>query len=475
MGKNMLFNLDMIAFFLSDYDITVFASGDPWQIRSMQVGQPPANDDPALLYVYPEDDTVWCVNAGSHILVRNAALGDVLNSLMNRIMFYNDWERRALNATAGSHSLSEYLPLMQELFPGFTIKLLDALGRIHYSTDPAEQLPKPMDPLVINLVRNIPACHKISLGLPGITLFWSRHFARHYLFGNFVFPDGSFVIFSVFPEDPNGPQLSSMHLHLGQLAQGVFQRANIASIDDGSLMANRNSVMHILDGATVNDSDLRDLETALGWKVADGAYVIKIENTTNDGFAARALPYTISREIPSAFTFNYDEGIICLLPRAASERSFQKLEEALAPIGFRCGVSLPFTSWAGLPTAFQQARTTVSLRGKGPSPLMRCRDYLWDYYLQVLQTGGGEKMAHPDIQALIENSPPGEPILLETFYTYLRCNCSMVNTAASLNLHINTLKYRLGKIRSIVSFDPEDYESRMTFLVSCDMLHACRK
>ena len=39
-----------------------------------------------------------------------------------------------------------------------------------------------------------------------------------------------------------------------------------------------------------------------------------------------------------------------------------------------------------------------------------------------------------------------------------------------MHLHISTLKYRMGKITELISFDPMDYDNRMVFLLSYDML-----
>ena len=97
-----------------------------------------------------------------------------------------------------------------------------------------------------------------------------------------------------------------------------------------------------------------------------------------------------------------------------------------------------------------------------------CGDYLWDYYIERFHSGGCERLLHPSISALLESG--GGQQLLDTLYCYLKHNCSLAAAAAELDIHINTLKYRMNKIRDIIHLEPLDYESRMAFLVSYDIL-----
>lgn len=462
----MLFNMEMIAYFLSGFETRAELGEDELRIDSFIVGD--ETDSPSVLRFFEEGADVVCANAENRITVSNSCIRDVLNTVVRRMEFYNDWERRALNAVAAGKQLSEYLSLMSELFPGYTVKFLDALGRIHYSTDKTEVLPKPMDPLYMTLIRNIPACHRISLGINGITSFWSSYFQRQYLYGNFVFPDSSFVIFSIFAEDGGAEPIGDFQLHLGRFAQSIFQCSNVSGLEQPGLMMNRNFIMHLLDGQAISGQDFLDFEKALGWSVADGAYFVLIENYPKDSFAARALPYTLSTRLPFSFAFNYNDCIVCLIAECDFKFGCSVLKDLLAPVGFRGGVSLPFASWDEIPDAYLQAKISLGHKADSDECLLLCNDYLWDCYTERFSAGGCEKLRHPAVNALLRS--PGGGQLLDTLYSYLKNNCSLTATAAALDIHINTLKYRMNKIRDSIHFDPLDYESRMAFLVSCDVM-----
>ena len=464
----MLYNMEMISQFLSGFELESQLGEDKLQILSIALGD--ATEDPSVLSIYSQGEDVICENTSNKIRVLHSELKDVVNAVVRRIEFYNDWERRALSAVATGKPLSQYLALLSELFPGYTVKFLDALGRIHYSTDETESLPKAMDPLYMTLIRNIPACHRISLGITGITVFWSSYFKRHYLYGNFVFPDSSFVIFSIFPSQGDSKPLGDFQLHLGQFAQSIFQCANVSGLDQTGLMMNRNFIMHLLDGQEISQQDFQDFEKALGWSVSDGAYFVLIENHPKDVFAARALPYTLSTRLPFSFAFNYNDAIVCLISECDFKYGCRVLQDLLAPVGFNGGVSLPFTSWHEIPNAYLQAKISLKHKGQSETNLLLCSDFLWDCYVERFRSEGCEQLRHPAIDALL-HSPGGGEQLLDTFYWYLKNNCSLAATAEKLDIHINTLKYRMNKIRDIIHFDPQNYESRMAFLVSYDVMH----
>ena len=315
-----------------------------------------------------------------------------------------------------------------------------------------------MDPLYMTLIR-----------INGITSFWSSYFQRQYLFGNFVFPDSSFVIFSVFPTESGAEPIGDFQMHLGRFAQSIFQCANVSGLEQPGLMMNRNFIMHLLDGQKISEQDFRDFEQALGWSVTDGAYFVLIENYPKDSFAARALPYTLSTRLPFSFSFNYNDAIVCLIAECDFKFGCKILNDLLSPIGFSGGVSLPFASWDEMPNAYLQAKISLSHKANSESCLLLCTDYLWDYYIERFRSGGCERLMHPSIDALLRSGSGGKQ-LLDTLYCYLKHNCSLSATATELDIHINTLKYRMNKIRDIVRLEPLDYESRMAFLVSYDIL-----
>ena len=106
------------------------------------------------------------------------------------------------------------------------------------------------------------------------------------------------------------------------------------------------------------------------------------------------------------------------------------------------------------------------------SHVIYCDDYIWQFYLWSLQDSESSSLVHPDILSLSALDDRGR--YLQTFYSYLKNNCHMSATADDLGIHLSTLKYRMEKINATIGFDPDNYEARMAFLISCDLTRSER-
>ena len=61
-------------------------------------------------------------------------------------------------------------------------------------------------------------------------------------------------------------------------------------------------------------------------------------------------------------------------------------------------------------------------------------------------------------------------VFFETYYLFLLHERNLVRTARVLNIHRNTLVYRIEKIREMISIDEDDPAKRMHMLLSMDLL-----
>lgn len=60
--------------------------------------------------------------------------------------------------------------------------------------------------------------------------------------------------------------------------------------------------------------------------------------------------------------------------------------------------------------------------------------------------------------------------LMQTVHAYLDCNGNLVATARALNIHVNSLLYRLQRIRDIAKVDLDDAEARLDLHVALKVL-----
>ena len=81
---------------------------------------------------------------------------------------------------------------------------------------------------------------------------------------------------------------------------------------------------------------------------------------------------------------------------------------------------------------------------------------------------------HPLIAKLAGSKKKSDQALVECLYEYLLNGCSISATVRSMNLHRNTLIYRIQKLQELFSmqFDSVPAEFRFSLLVSCMIVRA---
>jgi purine catabolism regulator len=119
---------------------------------------------------------------------------------------------------------------------------------------------------------------------------------------------------------------------------------------------------------------------------------------------------------------------------------------------FSTGVSRVIDSVESLPTAYDQARKAVVVgrRTRGPSAVAHF-DTLGVHRLLSLVSDSDElrSFAAEVLGRLVQETPEADD-LRRTLQTLLDTNCNVAETARLLHFHYNTLRYRIGKLESIV-------------------------
>jgi purine catabolism regulator len=130
---------------------------------------------------------------------------------------------------------------------------------------------------------------------------------------------------------------------------------------------------------------------------------------------------------------------------------------------FSAGVSRVVHSPDGLPAAYDQARKAllVGRRTRGRGAVAHF-DSLGVHRLLSLVADGSELRAFAAevLGPLIEETPEAVD-LRRTLQTLLDTNCNVAETARLLHFHYNTLRYRIGKLESLVGRFTTDPELRL--------------
>ncbi|WP_151734394.1 PucR family transcriptional regulator ['Paenibacillus yunnanensis' Narsing Rao et al. 2020] len=146
-----------------------------------------------------------------------------------------------------------------------------------------------------------------------------------------------------------------------------------------------------------------------------------------------------------------------LEPWAATLQEWMR-DKAGGLSGYRAGIGNPQQLW-NIHTSYGEARKALSVArrlGAGAGEVTNYGDIEVYHLLEGLSGPGFEALFERKLGKLLRYDKEHDSNMLLTFYHYLECNGSLIDTAASLYIHRNSVKYRLERIRDITGFDLND-------------------
>ncbi|WP_019909740.1 PucR family transcriptional regulator [Paenibacillus sp. HW567] len=126
--------------------------------------------------------------------------------------------------------------------------------------------------------------------------------------------------------------------------------------------------------------------------------------------------------------------------------------------GYRTGVGTQEYLW-DIQTSYNEARKALSVArrlGQGAGGVTRYEEIEVYHLLEGLSGDGFAALFERKLGKLRQYDQEHDSNMLLTFYHYLECRGSLIETANSLYIHRNSVKYRLERIRDITGFDLND-------------------
>ena len=173
------------------------------------------------------------------------------------------------------------------------------------------------------------------------------------------------------------------------------------------------------------------------------------------------------------------QGTLLTIFEARGIRDFAGLNNELNELFEHYDLSLmlghPFRKVSELPEHYRILMELQNMVAEtdAPSPVTKISDHLAQYLVR----GGTPTpmLVHPDMRILAEHDRENDSELLLSFYTYLSMNRSLQKSADQLDIHKNTLQYRLKKIRELICFSSPDDDSLFHLLFSYYLLREHRR
>ena len=168
----------------------------------------------------------------------------------------------------------------------------------------------------------------------------------------------------------------------------------------------------------------------------------------------------------------FENGLVVVL-HYTGEAGFQPLRKALDAFlsdnALRAGLSNEFSNLSELRHYYKQAAATLELSGKDRQ-LNLYGDYTLKHILSFSSHENVSKLCHPCVLSLKNSDEENGTQFFKTLRSFLENERSLVKTAGALNIHRNTLLYRIDKIKEMTGVDLDDADTRLHVVMSYRLL-----
>ena len=234
----------------------------------------------------------------------------------------------------------------------------------------------------------------------------------------------------------------------------------------------------MIQGVTVNLSDLRRLLSRYHWEVEQQYQVIlfQFQEGVSGGVGMAYYKAQIRKLFHDCYVVEEKDRFICIRNLSRSENKGNVYEKNL-PYFLRetlckAGISNVFCDFSCLHRYCLEAERALLIGERTDSTK-------WYYYFpkyvipylmeQCTRELHAEQVCHPAIAILQEYDQKNETHLLESLRVYLRESHSITHTAEILEVHRTTLLVRLDRIRQLTGIDFDDYDTCFHLMISFEI------
>jgi hypothetical protein len=211
----------------------------------------------------------------------------------------------------------------------------------------------------------------------------------------------------------------------------------------------------------------------------EATFLVVVARFERDGKAGAGNTDAVLDEIvrplaPYTAVADVDGEAIAVVPAGgdllgAIRAGVRSLEPGLGAARLVVGVSEPADGAAGLPAAMVQARHAVqhATSRAGPAVVV-CSGELASHVLLLAGVPAPTRVSfHARLLGpLVAYDRGHDADLVRTLDTFLACSGSWTQCAAQLHVHVNTLRYRIGRIEQLTGRDLSRFADRVDFFLA---------
>ena len=229
----------------------------------------------------------------------------------------------------------------------------------------------------------------------------------------------------------------------------------------------------LLNGIDISPEIISNYLYKYQWKVDDNFCIVTF--TTPNDMKIPIISILDIKQIndlfPEALVSVYDECVVMIIrcndKQRLNEKNKQQLEQFLKKdIILRCGVSMVFNNFLHLRYYYTQSKFAASqCKPSLGSAICFYEDYQSDHVLTTLSLGNDLRcFCHPGILSLWESGNESQRDLVQCLYHFFLNGRNLSSAAEAIDIHRNTLIYRLTKAEEILNIDIKNISAKQAFL-----------
>ena len=405
-------------------------------------------------------DSFLLAHNRSTLLFTHCEINELMNRLLAAFDYYNAWEGRLMEAAFAHFPMQQILDIGAEVMDNPCAA--GSLERTLWARSQKEG--EETDPYWEYATENHtmhPAVYTAPYRDAGRNRI-AELSERPILVEN-VFEGGAPVLMSYIKEDDRyigclailqkDPSLTEMNRQLSPVLNRYLAKASEFADPDGPLRPAEGILSDLLTGETISEEKTVKLRAFFP---EFPLYCLVIRNVVRTDEISRKTFLSAMKQNPVFYMPLLKDNRIILF---AGERVYRNPDVYLSGQDFRniaAGFSLPLFDIPGLRSGYLQASVALEQGGEEPG-VYYCRDFAFSYLLKNLQnnemTG---HLLHPAIGVLRKYDADTGSELLKTLSVYMDCYRNLTKASKMLNVHSNTLKYRLQRIAELTGIDLDD-------------------
>ena len=481
----MKLSMWMFADWLADFHPKPDIKLNQFEIEAVRLFTSDLNLDTHTMYVgrlrdlfKKGSDNIICVHNNDMILLDTAELEEVLNCVLNALAFYTGWDNTMMNLLTSGAMLQNLMDASAEVLKN-PVFILDS-GQRHLA-------------------------HNQNYGVGEVDELWD-----YLLEGGSC--DMDFLIsFNKFDPDRLGrkgiytyeePVFPNKAWHYNFLLDGNFLgSATYIGLDDTVTEGMRNSFflfcryvdqwfqLHILeqeslilDGqirAVISDEDADSGElcrrlTLYGWKENDSLIFFKLDAPYQPFNINAHLCHTLNADFSNLYAVTTDLSIciLCNISMVSLQETKNRLLPWLKTSKYYATMGQIFSMTDSFYSHYRYVEKISAFVGKETGNIYSGKKYVFSYILSEMQNTVVSEALHPALKALREYDRRHHTAFYDTLHIYLKNERNIAETARELNLHRNSLLYRLKRLEELLKENLDDPVVRLHILLSYEIENA---